>query len=93
MSAEGIRVCPSKTEKIKNFPVPRNQTELKSFLGVANFYCRFALNFAMLAALMNNLLKKESDFVWTPEANKAFCLLKSKLCDAPILQYPNFELP
>ena len=34
LSKEGVSVDPEKIEKVKNFPVPRSQTELKSFLGL-----------------------------------------------------------
>ena len=46
ISDEGIRVCHKKVEAVRAFPsTPENATDVRSFLGVANFYRRFIQNF------------------------------------------------
>ena len=41
MYAKGIRVDPTKIEAIVSWKVPRNVTEVRSFLGLAGYYGRF----------------------------------------------------
>ena len=40
---------------------------------------------------MTDLLKKDTPFKWTKETQKAFKLLKEKLCTAPVLIFPDLE--
>jgi hypothetical protein len=41
ISSQGIQVDPSKIQVIKNLPIPKTQTEVRSFLGHAGYYRRF----------------------------------------------------
>ena len=56
-------------------------------------YRRFIHQFSKIAKPLLNLLKKEIDFKLTNEAQHAFEILRDKLCQEPILVFPNFELP
>ena len=49
VSKDGLEVGPSKIEAVQKFPVPRSQTEVKSFLGLASYYRRFVPKFAEIA--------------------------------------------
>ena len=40
IDAEGIHPLPSKVEAMVKAPAPRNITELKSFLGMVNYYAK-----------------------------------------------------
>ncbi|GJS27333.1 putative reverse transcriptase domain-containing protein [Tanacetum coccineum] len=40
-----IHVDPSKIEAVKNWKAPRTPIEVRSFLGLAGYYCRFIKNF------------------------------------------------
>ncbi len=65
MSAEGIKVDSSKVEAILNWKLPRNVTEIRSFLGLARYYCRFVKGLSMLASPLTKLLQKDVKFQWT----------------------------
>ena len=41
VAREVIHPSPRKAQAIQEVPVPENPTELKSLLGLANYYCRF----------------------------------------------------
>ena len=61
MSAEGIRVDPTKVEAIVNWKPPRNVTEVRSFLGLAGYYRRFVRGFSVIASSLTKLLRKGVD--------------------------------
>jgi len=62
VSAEGIKVDPSKLESILNWKPPRNVTEVRSFLGLACYYHRFMKGFSMLSSLLTKFLRKDVKF-------------------------------
>ena len=56
IDAEGIHATDDKIQAIVNAPVPKNVTELRSFLGLLNYYGRFIPNLASLLHSLNELL-------------------------------------
>ncbi|EYC17459.1 hypothetical protein Y032_0030g2061 [Ancylostoma ceylanicum] len=46
---DGVRTDPEKIEKIKNYPRPSNLAQLRTFLGMAEYYQKFVLRFAEIA--------------------------------------------
>ena len=91
ISKEGVKVDPDKTDAVRTFPVPKTQTGVRSFLGLANYYRRFIKGFAQIAAPLNNLLRDNTPFEWTDSCQEAFDRLKTALISAPILAFPDFE--
>ena len=55
VSVDGIKVDPAKIEVIPNFPTPRTQTEVRSFLGCARYYHRFIEKISRIAAPLHDL--------------------------------------
>lgn len=91
---DGIRVQPRKVEVIQNWPRPINLTELRSFLGLVQFFRRFIPNFSARAAPLSALLQKRSGIrSWDDRAQAAFADLKSALITAPILVPPDWARP
>ena len=78
---------------VQEFPTLTNLKELRSFLGLANYYRRFVKGFSYIANPLNALTKKNAPFVWTVTCADAFDKLKRALVSAPILAYPNFRKP
>ncbi|CAB4405679.1 unnamed protein product [Rhizophagus irregularis] len=90
---DGIRVDPSKIEKIRNFPAPTSVTKIRSALGLFSYYRKFIKDFSKIAKPISKLLQKETQFQWTEKQQKAFEHLKERLISASILRYPDFEQP
>ncbi|CAG2186270.1 Retrovirus-related Pol polyprotein from transposon 17.6,Retrovirus-related Pol polyprotein from transposon 412,Retrovirus-related Pol polyprotein from transposon 297 [Mytilus edulis] len=90
-SDKGIKVDDSKIQAVKSFPIPNNQHDVRSFLGLCNYYRKFVKNYSKIAAPITHLLKKNMKFKWTSDCNEAFETLKQALITAPILKYPDFE--
>ena len=91
ISSEGIHTDPAKIDKVKNFPIPKNLTQLRGFLGLASYYRRFIKDFSKIANPLNKLLRKDNPYLWTSAQQNAFELLKQHLIQAPILAYPDFR--
>ena len=89
---DGLKPDPAKIEKIKNIKEPRDIMGIRSFLGLCSYYRRFIKGFSKIAKPLNELLKKENkDFKWTEKQQEAFDMLKEKLMNHPVLEYPNYE--
>merc|ERR1711911_534299 len=93
LSADGVKVNEDKIKSINNFQHPTNVKSVRSFLGLAGFYRKFIKNFATIASPITDLLKEKTEFIWGPEQENAFQILKTRLTQAPILTFPNFNLP
>jgi hypothetical protein len=78
---------------IRDFPRPTSKKEIKRFLGMAGFYCKFVRNFSTIAEPLTNLLKKDKTMRWSPECQTAFDNLKAILQNSPVLKAPDFEKP
>ena len=76
---DGRRPDPERATAIKDMPAPDNVTTLQSFLGLANYYQSFIKNLHDLRAPLNELLKKDKKWRWTPECQTAFDQIKKAL--------------
>ena len=88
MSAEGIRVNPAKIEAVVNWKPPRSVAEVRSFLGLAEYYRIFVKGFSVIASMLNKLLRKGVKFEWSDKCQNNFELLKEMLVEAPVLTQP-----
>ena len=93
VGAEGVKTDPEKTKAVREWPVPQNVKELRSFLGFCSYYRRFVKNYANLAAPLHALLKDGQRFTWSAQCQEAFLNLKAALVHAPVLQYPDPQQP
>ena len=93
ISADGISPLPDKLDTIKNMPAPKDMKEIKQFLGLTGYYRKFVPRFADISRPLTQLMKKEMKFIWIPECQKSFELLKSFLGGEPILKYADTSKP
>ena len=49
VSAEGVQADPDKIDKVKNWPIPTNPEQVRSFLGFVGYYRKFIQNFSRIA--------------------------------------------
>ncbi|CAF2747692.1 unnamed protein product [Rotaria sp. Silwood2] len=92
VTSHGIKADENKVIAVKNWPIPRNSTHVRSFLGAAGFYRRFIPNFSEIAAPLTDLTKANYKFKWTNKQHTAFLTLKEALLTAPVLRLPDFNL-
>src|SRR5207237_6331930 len=71
----------------------QNVTEIKSFMGMVNFYGKFVPSLANICAPLYNLMKQSVKFQWTAECESAFQSVKKKLVQSPVLAHFDPNLP
>ena len=96
VSGEGIKVDPDKVKVIKDWPLPSSQKDVRSFLGLANYFRKFVQGYTALVTPLLHLTRKLirwSTDVWTPSCQAAFDGIKQALINAPVLALPDFTKP
>jgi hypothetical protein len=81
----GVRPSPRNIESVKNYPTPKNQKQVRQFIGLASYFRRFIANFSIIAKPLHTLLQKNIDFYFGDDEQHAFNTLKDKLSESPIL--------
>ena len=78
-------------EVVVNWPRPKDEAEVRRFLGLASYYCKYIDKFADIAAPLHQLTQKDTPFQWTQKSEESFQRLKACLTEAPVLAYPNCQ--
>merc|ERR1712080_521695 len=89
VSKHGLAVDPAKVVAVQDWKIPKNATEVRSFLGLAGYYRKFIKDFAKISAPLTKLTKKNLAFAWDIECDAAFQRIKRALTTAPVLALPN----
>ena len=76
LTESGIKPDPKKAEAIHNWSTPTNVSELLSFLGSVNYLSQFIPELSRLGKPLQALVKKDSEFIWTVEHDRAFAEVK-----------------
>jgi len=76
-----------------SYPAPRNQKQLRQFLGTCRFYHKFVINYAYFVAPLSPMLKKRVKWRWTAHLQKVFEELCAQFANSIHLIHPNNELP
>ena len=93
VTKDGLKVDPRKTEVINNWPEPRDVSEVRSFLGLANYFRRFIKGYARIVAPLTDLLQHKTHFQFQAPQRQAFEQIKEALASPPVLAIPDFNKP
>lgn len=93
VSQEGIKPDPEKVKAIKEFPSPKDITEVRSFLGLANQLGQFVPDLSMATTKMRGLLKKNVTFQWLGEHEVELDFVKNILTSPLLVQFFDPALP
>jgi len=82
--------CDEKIEVIKSWPTPKTKKQLKSFLGLTNYFRDFISHYATLAFPLTELLArhKPDKLAWGEPQQSAFDALRTALISKPVLRPP-----
>ncbi|GMF15497.1 unnamed protein product [Phytophthora fragariaefolia] len=70
-----------------------NVKELRQFLGLATYLCKYASNYAGKIRPLSQLLKQDAAWDWTAECQQAIDAVKQGLTEAPILAVADQDRP
>jgi hypothetical protein len=93
LSHEGGKVDPNKIKNIKaiiEWSIPKTMKNLRGFLGLAGYYCKFVWNYGRIEAHLVTLNKKDV-FSWTRETTQYFEQLKEAMCKDNVLTTLDFK--
>lgn len=63
-----LKADPEKICVMMDWPAPVNRKQLQRFLGFANFYRCFIMNYSRITTLLSQLTSSKVNFVWSPAA-------------------------
>ena len=89
LSEGQVEMDPFKITGVRDWLTPKNITEVQSFVGFVNFYCRFIPEFSHVASPLHRLTKKAEPWQWMQPEDAAFQALKSLVTPALILILPD----
>ena len=91
VTPNGITPSHSHAHAIATFPVPAGKSQLKSFIGICQYFSNFIPNKGKLLAPLLQLTRKGSKYEWSDICQTNFEKLKHIISHQPLLSYPNFE--
>src|SRR5438045_8422556 len=80
-----------KVQKIINWPTPQTTKDARGFVGIVVYYRIFIVGFAIVAAPIFALFRKNAKFIWTMDCQLAMEELKRRITTAPVLVTLDFS--
>ena len=88
-----MMIDPGKLKGIRDWPIPKNVKQVRSWLGFGNFYWWFIKRFFHLVQPLNQLLKKDQRFIWDDNTQTSFDEMKKRFTEEPVLMMPDQTKP
>ena len=93
ISPQGIRSDPEKVSAIVGMPAPATLKQVRSFVGMVNYYSKTIPGYARITEPLVKLTRKNQPFVWGHDQQKAFETLKELLISSEVMAYPRTDRP
>lgn len=93
ISGDGISVDDRKVDAIIKIEAPENISQVRSFLGLVNYYRRHLPNLAQIALPLTELTKQTNAWKWGEKEEEAFKKIKAMITTAPVLQVADTTKP
>jgi hypothetical protein len=87
LSPNGLKMSEDKVKTIQDWPKLKKVKDVHSFLGFANFYCRFIYNYSDIVVPLTHLTCKSAPWNFDKKCRDSFTKLKSAFTSAPILMH------
>jgi hypothetical protein len=90
----GLKVDEKKVAVVNDWPTPTKAEQVRSFVGLANYFRKFIQGFSSLVSPLITLMNKSpKDWLWSDVEQQAFDGIKRALTTAPVLALPDPDLP
>ena len=88
IGGEEVRPDHEKLSAVRDYPTPISKKQVRAFLGLAGYYCRFVPHFSTIAEPLTELTKSRNpDRVkWIDDCEVAFYKLKAVVVASPVLK-------
>jgi hypothetical protein len=93
LTSKGVKPVPGKVQGMLNIAPPKNVKQLRSFLGMVNYYRDMWIRRSHILAPLNALNKKGIKWHWGEEHQRAFDNIKRVMAQETLLHYPDFNKP
>ena len=93
ITRDGIQPLKEKVAAIMNIDTPTNRKELRSFIGIVNYYRDMWIRRSHVLAPLAALTSKTTKWEWGPKQQAAFDIAKKVIARHVILAYPDFTKP
>ena len=93
LSEKGIGPTADRVKAVLEVEEPKSASDVRSFLGLANYSSQFIPHFATLSEPLRRLTRKETPSEFGPEQKKSFECLKQKMAEACTLAYFDKNAP
>ncbi|GBG72708.1 hypothetical protein CBR_g12276 [Chara braunii] len=89
----GLKPDDAKVVSIRDWSRPQSVTEMRSFLGMTDYYRNFVKNYSIVAAPLTDLTRLDTPWEWTDRCEAAFRHLKHALTHHEVLKLPDPDKP
>jgi hypothetical protein len=89
VSDKTVTADPERIAAILRYPAPKNQKQLRQFIGICNFHQKFIVNYATYVEPLLVLLRKGVRWNWTNNLQQAFEILRSRFAQSIHLVHPS----
>ena len=93
INREGVRPTMKKVEAIRNIATPKTRKQLRSFIGMVNYYRDMWPKRSHILAPLSALTSSKVKWEWTLEHQSAFDAMKVAIAQETLLTYPDFNKP
>ena len=87
ISEDGLQPTENKVRAIREAPAPQNVSQLRSFLGMVNYYGKFLKDISSNLTPLYHLLQKKTQWTWGTKEREAFERIKKQLVKSPVLEH------
>jgi hypothetical protein len=91
INRKGVRPTLKKVEAIRTLSVPKTKKQVRSFIGMVNYYHNMWPKRSKILAPLSALTSKTATWTWTPECQNSFETMKVLIAKETLLTYPDFN--
>ena len=91
ITPDGIHSDPEKVRAIVDMPAPTSVKQMRSFMGMVNYYSKTIPGYALVSEPLVKLTRKHQAFTWGHEQQQAFESLKRLLMSGEVMAYPQTD--